>query len=421
MVADKRQNKQSAYDRRIIVKIRTEAKNAAIMGVICSIAYMIVYFSRNILSVAAPEMLKIGYTTEYIGVLSTAFMITYAVGQLVNGIIGDYIKPKYMICVGLLAAAVFSVGFMTVGSHGTKAILYGLGGFALSMIYAPMTRVIAESLEYRYVTTSLMGLAVAAYAASPLVGAVAVFMNWKMLFVSGQILLTLSALMCGIMFVSFEKKGIITDKKIPDDTAYNEKNGKIKILLKRGIVQYSMVSVFTGILRTSVIFWIPTMLVQYMNYREKAAVGIFSVVSVLTAFAPYFGVWCYRFIFGKSIEKTTFLSFLAGAACYLGICIIKNPTVNVILLTTALFVGNIASAMLWNVYCPSLNDTGMVSGVTGYLDFISYIGGALANILFANAADILGWKVLLMVWAAIMAVGAVTVLPWNKIQLNKSK
>lgn len=403
------------------MKIGSEAKNAVIMGVICSIAYMTVYFSRNILSVAAPEMLNFGYTTEYIGVLSTAFMLTYAVGQLVNGIIGDYVKPKYMICIGLLAAALCSVGFLTVGSYTAKAVLYGLGGFALSMIYAPMTRVIAENLEYKYVTGSLLGLAVAAYAASPLVGAAAVFLKWKMLFISGQILLVLSALTCGMMFISFEKRGIINNKKITANKTDCEKNGKIKILLKRGIVQYSLVSVFTGIVRTSVIFWIPTMLVQYMNYREKAAVGIFSAVSAVIAFAPYLGVWCYRFIFGKNIEKTTFLSFATGAVCFLSICVIKNPAVNVVLLATALMGGNIASSMLWNVYCPSLNDTEMVSGVTGYLDFISYIGGAAANMLFANAADVLGWRVLLIVWATIMAVGAVTVLPWDRMLWNKSK
>ena len=39
-------------------------------------------------------MLDSGYSTEYIGLVSTVFMITYGVGQLLNGMIGDRIKAK---------------------------------------------------------------------------------------------------------------------------------------------------------------------------------------------------------------------------------------------------------------------------------------------------------------------------------------
>lgn len=396
-------------------KIGSGAKNAAVMGIICSIAYMTVYFARNILSVATPEMLNSGYTTEYIGVLSTAFMIAYAIGQLVNGIIGDYIKSKYMISVGLLAAAVCNLVFLFTGSDVLRAVFYGLGGFCLSMVYAPMTKAVAENIEYRYVTAILLGLAIAAYIASPLAGLAAIVLNWKALFVFGQVLLILSAVMCYILFAVFEKKGIIKYEKNTADEKTDEKNGKLSVLLGRGIIQYSFISVFTGIMRTSVVFWIPTMLVQYMNYSEKSAVGIFSAVSTVTSFSPYIGIWCYHFFFKKDIEKTMFSSFAVGAVCFFLMCVLKNPAVNVVLLAAALIGGNIASSMLWNVYCPSLKDTGMVSGATGYLDFISYIGGAIANILFSNAAVILGWKILLIIWGIIMIFGAAAGLPWNKL------
>ena len=64
--------------------------------------------------------------------------------------------------------------------------------------------------------------------------------------------------------------------------------------------------------------------------------------------------------------------------------------------------------MLFSVYCPSLHDTGMVSTATGFLDCMSYVGAATANILFANAISARGWENLILVWTALMLSGVLT-------------
>ena len=57
---------------------------------ICVITYFFSYVLRNVLSVATPAMIKEDFfTKEYIGLLSSAYFIFYAVGQLINGFIGD--------------------------------------------------------------------------------------------------------------------------------------------------------------------------------------------------------------------------------------------------------------------------------------------------------------------------------------------
>ena len=71
--------------------------------------------------------------------------------------------------------------------------------------------------------------------------------------------------------------------------------------------------------------------------------------------------------------------------------------------------------MLWSRYCPSLRDTGMVSGATGFLDFLSYMAAAASNIVFANAAGSIGWSNLILVWAALVFCGILVALPWNKL------
>ena len=78
---------------------------------------------------------------------------------------------------------------------------------------------------------------------------------------------------------------------------------------------------------------------------------------------------------------------------------------------------NCAAAMLWSVYCPSLRDTGMISGATGFLDFVSYMSAAAASSLFANAANTIGWGKLILVWFVLMMVGVVISIP--RKQKNK--
>ena len=131
------------------MRLSKNAKNAIYIGTLCSVAYLAVYIARNILSAVTPEILEEGLLTkEFLGTLSSAYFTFYAVGQLINGIIGDKIKAVYMISTGLLLAGVTGFLFPLFVSGGVWLVaVYGMTGFFLSMIYAPMTRVVAESTE----------------------------------------------------------------------------------------------------------------------------------------------------------------------------------------------------------------------------------------------------------------------------------
>ena len=130
------------------MKISQKAKNAIYIGVLCSVSYLAVYIARNILSAVTPQMVEGGYTEAYIGSISSLYFIFYAVGQLINGAIGDKIKAKWMICIGLSGAGVTNLIFTyIVDMPHTAMIVYALTGFFLSMIYGPMTKVVSENTE----------------------------------------------------------------------------------------------------------------------------------------------------------------------------------------------------------------------------------------------------------------------------------
>lgn len=90
-----------------MIKLNNGAKNAFCIGGICSTAYLAVYVARNILGSVSPQMIADGVFTEsQIGTLASLYFICYAVGQLINGVIGDKVKGKYMISFGLMLIGV---------------------------------------------------------------------------------------------------------------------------------------------------------------------------------------------------------------------------------------------------------------------------------------------------------------------------
>ena len=148
------------------MKLNQNVRNAIYIGTLCSVSYLAVYFARNVLGTVTPQMIESGYTTEYIGKVSSMYFIFYAVGQLINGAIGDKIKARYMISFGLFLAGITNMTFSFMADYRDAALyVYGMTGFFLSMIYGPMTKVVAENTEPIYATRCSLGYTFASFSA----------------------------------------------------------------------------------------------------------------------------------------------------------------------------------------------------------------------------------------------------------------
>jgi hypothetical protein len=120
------------------------------------------------------------------------------------------------------------------------------------------------------------------------------------------------------------------------------------------------------------------------------------------------------------MDLTMLLAFTTSATCFLLVWLIHIPFAGILFMILAITTGNCASNILWSLYCPSLRDTGMVSSATGFLDFLSYMSAAAANVIFANAATAIGWGALILVWLGLMLLGVIIALPYGQI-LNRQK
>jgi len=388
-----------------------QSKYAIVIGSISTVSYLSVYIARNVLSAVSPTLINNNlFDEDGIGTLSSIFFFAYAVGQLINGVIGDYFKSKYMISLGLVISGLASIFLPNFTQNALTAnILYGIMGFALAMIYAPLTKLIAENINQNHAVRCTLFLNFAAYFGTPIASGFALIFIWKNVFKISGIILIVMAMLSFIIFSYLEFKNVIKFKKI-DKTNSNKNKSKIKVLIKRDIVRFTLVSILTGVIRTTVLFWLPTYLMQYLSFSEDKSNTFNIIITFIISLASFAAVSIYK-MFKKNMSKTLLFAF-SVAAIFFGLCaFINQEYINIFVLLVAIIASNCAATMLWSVYCPSLSDTGLVSSATGYLDFVSYMSAAIASKLFVHAVSNIGWNGLIFAWVALMIIGVIISLP----------
>ena len=402
------------------MKLSRNAKNAFLLGGLCAIAYLAVYFARNVLSAVSQQMIDGGRFDEaYIGALSSTFFVFYAVGQLINGAIGDKINARYMISTGLLLAAALNAVFPLIATNSFLSKLsYGLVGFCLSFIYGPMTKVVSENVEPIHATRCGIAYTFSSYFGSPLAGVVAMIASWQWAFGISSVFLAFMATTCFLSFLALEKRGIVKYDKF--SSKRKESRTSVKSLVKDyHVIKFSIISMVTGIIRTALLSWFVIYFAQHLKYSTTEAEGIFSITTIIISGAAFFSIFIYERL-NRNMDLTIILAFLFASIGFGVLFFVKLRLLNIIILVISVFASNCAATMLWSRYCPSLYETGMVSTVTGFLDFLSYMAAALANVIFPLLVKDKDWSYVILVCFVLMLVGFVISLPIDKLKKKKA-
>ena len=114
------------------------------------------------------------------------------------------------------------------------------------------------------------------------------------------------------------------------------------------------------------------------------------------------------------------LWFLLAALGFGSLIFIHDRIANIVVLVISVLASNAAATVLWSIYCPSLYKTGMVSTITGFLDFLSYMAAAAASVAFPLLVVGDDWTYVLIACFALMVVGLIISLPFTKMFKKKS-
>ena len=372
------------------------------IGSFCIATYLASYVTRNILSVSTPEMIKEAFfTKEYTGLLSSICFIFYAVGQLINGFIGDRVHPKYMIIMGLGISSVSTFVIPIFDNRILHFTAFALIGFGLSMLRGPLMKVISENTAATHARMICTLFSMAGFAGPLIASILSIFFKWRAVFTATGVISVIITVLAVAAITALEKRGEI--KFVPK---YDKGiAGILNVFKLEDFIFYMLISSIGEIAGSSITFWIPTYTTEHLGFSNDAASTIYSVVSFSTLFTPFITLLIYEKLIRNGI-KLALVMYVISAGFFIAVRFTAAPVLNVSMLIIAKVAAAAASSIVWSAYIPGLARSGKVSSANGVIDAAGYAMASLANVLFSTFVGRLGWGGIVNMWYIIMLIGA---------------
>ena len=394
----------------------TDRKYASLLVLMCAIVYFTSYLTRVNYKAVISEVVKSeGITNSMASVALTGLFITYGLGQLISGWLGDRIKPRYIMTVGMIIASSMNILLPLKTDPVYMTAVWCVNGLGQAMMWPPIVKILTNHLtneQYLDATVRVSsGSAVGSIAVYLLAPPLISLSGWRSVFY------VCAALgLCGTVLIFFglrfieryaEKYGETPkEESIPT----HEKGAADHLSLPRYFpILFGMillVIVLQGMLRDGIDTWMPTFMADHFDMSEAKSIltavvlPIFALVSYQAAKVVHNRLFkneliCSAAIFGFGAVSLLVLAFAANVSPVLSV-------VCFMLITGAMHGVN----LVLTAFVPRrFKKYGNISTVSGTLNFATYVGSAVSTYGFARLIDGFGWTQTIAAWIIICSLG----------------
>ena len=415
------------------------------MVVLCWMSYMILYVGKKTLKLCLPGMTASEVLTEAQGgLISSVFLGSYAVGQLVNGWLGDRLHPRHMMSWGLILAgsmnvlmgAIPSVPFLSGIRVPLMTAVWALCGFFCSMLWAPLIRAVSTWTTEEIAQSSAASLSATIPIGTLLCQGIAAvtlhFSDWKTVFIVCGSVLVVTGIVLGLLFAGLKdhmrvvKAAPMTEAARDDGEDPVVRTAPLTFLLCLGLAAAAGGILFNGMIKDGLDEWIPKMLTDSFSLSESVVAIITMILPLLNIAGVYAAKWAYRH-YRLSELGTCALMFLVStltlAAVY-GILFLGKTGWFPAALVTLLFALSSsamlgANTMLLTFIPLHFSKVGRASFVTGALDCLSYAAAAVTSLITGWAVDSLKWSGILVIFTSAAVLGAAVCFAGRKKMAEK--
>ena len=389
-----------------------------------ALIYFTSYMTRkNFAAVLQQVIDETGAEKQLLSVILVCMTVAYAIGQIINGRLGDKFKPTNMILCGLIITSAVNLLFPFVSvSVAAMAILWGINGFAQSMMWPPIVKILVSSCDdamYGYsvvrVSCGSSFATIILYFIAPAV--ILLTGTWKwMLWICGAL---------GVAAVVF---WISVKNRIAQGEAESRGNvEKAPLKIPRTMI-FPMVFIvfaliFQGMLRDGAATWMPTYLsdVHGMNNQISILSGVFPAVFSIVCFLIS-GALYRRFFTNEVTCAAVVFSLAVFAAGALFLLFGTNAAVAVVCFTLMTGCMHGVNLILVTHVPKRFKKYGNISTLAGIVNSCTYIGEAIFTYGFAALADHFDWRFGIGICFFIAICGTVCCLiavrPWKKAAID---
>ena len=181
---------------------RTKYSGRAIVA-ICSLVYFASYFTRKGFAATMAGMISAGVIDKSLGgFIGMGLFICYGAGQLISGYLGDKIKARDLIFIGLGLSCVCNLLMPLVTNTALMIPIWALNGLGQAMLWPPIVRMLSDSLDHEgFVRANLLVTSAAHVATIILYLYVPVclkFFEWKTVFFTASSLALVTILIFAV-------------------------------------------------------------------------------------------------------------------------------------------------------------------------------------------------------------------------------
>ncbi len=256
------------------------------------VTYASFYLCRVNVSIAIPKIMEeFNLTKTNMGLVLSSLFLLYAVGQFVNGQLGDKLNSRRIITLGLLCSAVLNIIFgFSGGTLGLMVVLWGLNGYFQAMGWGPTVKAMANwfpsnvrgKISGRLGTSYIIGGALSWFIA----GSIAKYFNWRFIFYLPAVFCVFIAVHwfirarnapeeVGLPSLEDQEKGL-ENREVRKDSHIGFRK-TLKITLSNPYVWFAGFALFgLNIVRYGFMSWAPT----YMFEEQGATISTYPIESM---------------------------------------------------------------------------------------------------------------------------------------------
>ena len=389
-----------------------------------AITYFTSYITRiNYGAVISEMVLSTGINKPLLSMALTGSFITYGIGQIISGLLGERVRPKNLVTAGFITTILMNLILPLCPNPYVMTAVWCVNGFAHSLMWPPLVRMMSALMtidEYKSASTRVTWGAylgtMFVYLIAPLIIEIS---SWKYVF-------TVTAICAIGMLITWLvlAPNVDAEKKVREsETDLLSSKG---VFLSPALLLIFVAIICQGALKDGITTWMPSYISETFSLGSSTAILTGVILPIFSILCTQAVLTLHNRLFKNPIVCAT-VAFAVGSVAALALSMFSGSLAIVSIAFTAVLTGCMHGVNLMYIgMLPAyFKGIGKVSFASGLLNSFTYVGSALSTYGIASLSVSRGWSFTISVWLIVALLGTgVSILalrPWSKLKNRLSK
>lgn len=373
---------------------------------LCWLTYVTAYLCRVNFS-SAMEKLSSGLhiSLAQLGFIGSCFFFCYAVGQIINGFLGDRIMPSFFISIAITLTGLLNLFMAGSSGYLSMIFIWSANGYIQSMLWGPIMRILSarfRSDERVKISIGMSSSMVAGFILSwTVLGRGFLKLSWNWYFAVPSLI----ALLFGAIWIYRSLKTDRSDKPAApaapssSSSASHVSHTLAAVFFPDRIWLIALSCFCLGAIKESVSLWAPTLIARMLCIDGKNSLFLAAVIPLFNMTGILASGTLIQIFHGSSKKSliTFFLLALVSSVLLFGYYD-RNPYLSVFLIAIVSGIMYGCNTILLSYIPISFCAFHLVSTLVGIFDFMSYMGASISSFCLGTMISSGSFRSIFMFW-----------------------